>query len=171
MIEMKVMGIALDTRTGSPIVVLHDKENRKALPIWIGSAEASAIIRKIENLTVARPMTHDLIINIIEKTGYKIDKIEINDVEKETYYATIFLRGEDDQLIEIDSRPSDAIAVAIRVDAPIFVTANVISNGSVSTDSAKDEAEAQEFKEFIQSIKPSDFEKLLKNNDHHESDQ
>ncbi len=171
MIEMKVMGIALDTRTGSPIVVLHDKENRKALPIWIGSAEASAIIRKIENLTVARPMTHDLIINIIEKTGYKIDKIEINDVEKETYYATIFLKGDDDKLIEIDSRPSDAIAIAIRVDAPIFVTANVISNGSVSTDSAKDEAEAQEFKEFIQSIKPSDFEKLMKNNDHHESDQ
>ena len=82
MIEMKVMGIALDTRTGSPIVVLHDKENRKALPIWIGSAEASAIIRKIENLTVARPMTHDLIINIIEKTGYHLDKVEINDVEK-----------------------------------------------------------------------------------------
>ncbi len=171
MIEMKVMGIALDTRTGSPIVVLHDKENRKALPIWIGSAEASAIIRKIENLTVSRPMTHDLIINIIEKTGYEIDKIEINDVEKDTYYATIFLRGKDDNIIEIDSRPSDAIAVAIRVDAPIFVTANVISNGSVSTDSAKDEAEAQEFKEFIQSIKPSDFEKMLKNNDHHESDQ
>lgn len=67
MIEMKVMGIALDTRTGSPIVVLHDKENRKALPIWIGSAEASAIIRKIENLTVSRPMTHDLIVNLIEK--------------------------------------------------------------------------------------------------------
>ena len=171
MIEMKVMGIALDTRTGSPIVVLHDKENRKALHIWIGSAEASAIIRKIENLTVSRPMTHDLIINIIEKTGYEIDKIEINDVEKDTYYATIFLRGKDDNIIEIDSRPSDAIAVAIRVDAPIFVTANVISNGSVSTDSAKDEAEAQEFKEFIQSIKPSDFEKMLKNNDHHESDQ
>ena len=102
---------------------------------------------------------------------YKIDKIEINDVEKETYYATIFLKGDDDKLIEIDSRPSDAIAIAIRVDAPIFVTANVISNGSVSTDSAKDEAEAQEFKEFIQSIKPSDFEKLMKNNDHHESDQ
>ena len=75
MIEMKVMGIALDTRTGSPIVVLHDKENRKALPIWIGSAEASAIIRKIENLVVARPMTHDLIINIIEKTGYKLDRV------------------------------------------------------------------------------------------------
>ena len=171
MIEMKVMGIALDTRTGSPIVVLHDKDNRKALPIWIGSAEASAIIRKIENLTVSRPMTHDLIINMIEKLGYTLDKIEINDVEKETYYATMFIKDKDGNLTEIDSRPSDAIAVAIRVDAPIFVTANVISNGSVSTDSAKDEEEAQEFKKFVQSIKPSDFEKLMKDNDHHESDQ
>ena len=171
MIEMKVMGIALDTRTGSPIVVLHDKDNRKALPIWIGSAEASAIIRKIENLSVTRPMTHDLIINIIEKTGYKLDKIEINDVEKDTYYATLFLENDNGEIIEIDSRPSDAIAVAIRVDAPIFVTANVISNGSVSTDSAKDEAEAQEFKKFVQSIKPSDFERLMKDNEHHESEQ
>ena len=135
MIEMKVMGIALDTRTGSPIVVLHDKQNRRALPIWIGSAEASAIIRKIENLNVVRPMTHDLIPDIIQKTGYKLDRVEINDVEQETYYATLFLT-KGDEVIEIDSRPSDAIAVAIRVDAPIFVTANVLSNGSVSTDSA-----------------------------------
>lgn len=171
MIEMKVMGIALDTRTGSPIVVLHDKDNRKALPIWIGSAEASAIIRKIENLNVARPMTHDLIINIIEKTGYTLDRVEINDVEKETYFATLFLKDENDNFIEIDSRPSDAIAVAIRVNAPIFVTANVLSNGSVSTDTAKDEEEAQEFKNFIQSIKPSDFAKLMKDNEQHESDQ
>ena len=171
MIEMKVMGIALDTRTGSPIVVLHDKDNRKALPIWIGSAEASAIIRKIENLTVARPMTHDLIINNIEKLGYNLDKVLINDVEKDTYYATLYLKNDNDEELEIDSRPSDAIALAIRVDAPIFVTANVISNGSVSTDSAKDEEEAQEFKKFVQSIKPSDFAKMMKDNDHHESDQ
>lgn len=171
MIEMKVMGIALDTRTGSPIVVLHDIENRRALPIWIGSAEASSIIRKIENLGVSRPMTHDLVISIIEKTGFKIDKIEINDVEKETYYATIFLEGKDGKTVEIDSRPSDAIAIAIRVDAPIYVTSNVLATGSVSTDSAKDEEEAQEFKSFIQSIKPSDFEKLMKDHDQHESDQ
>ena len=171
MIEMKVMGIALDTRTGSPIVVLHDKDNRKALPIWIGSAEASAIIRKIENLNVARPMTHDLIVNLIEKTGYTLDRVEINDVEKETYFATLFLKDDNDNFIEIDSRPSDAIAIAIRVDAPIFVTANVLSNGSVSTDTAKDEEEAQEFKNFIQSIKPSDFAKLMKDREQHESDQ
>ncbi len=168
MIEMKVMGIALDTRTGSPIVVLHDLENRKALPIWIGSAEASAIIRKIENLGVVRPMTHDLICSIIEKTGCSLDRVEINNVEKETYYATLYLAKEGEE-IEIDARPSDAIAVAMRMDAPIFVSAKVLMDGSVSTDTQKDEEEAQEFKDFIQSIKPSDFEKLLKNNK--ESDQ
>lgn len=162
MIEMRVMGIALDTRTGSPIVVLHDKDNRKALPIWIGSAEASAIIRKIENIAVARPMTHDLIINLVKKAGYTLDRIEISDVEKETYFANLILTDKDGKEIEIDARPSDAIAVAIRVDAPIFVSASVLASGSVSTDSAKDEEESKEFKDFIQSVKPSDFEKLLK---------
>ena len=165
---MKVMGIALDTRTGSPIVVLHDMDNRKALPIWIGSAEASAIIRKIENISVSRPMTHDLIIQFVEKMGGNIDRIEINDVEKETYYANIYVKKDEEEIV-IDARPSDAIAIAIRVDAPIYVTANVLANGSVSCDAAKDEEEAQEFRNFIQSIKPSDFEKLLKHDK--ESDQ
>lgn len=168
MIEMKVMGIALDTRSGSPIVVLHDLDNKRALPIWIGSAEASAIIRKIEKLSVARPMTHDLVIDVVNKTGYNVDRIEINDVEEETYFATIFLSKNDDT-IEIDSRPSDAIAIAMRADAPIFVTENVLMDGAVSTDSARDEEEAEEFKDFIQSIKPSDFEKLI--DKHKESDQ
>lgn len=166
---MKVMGIALDTRTGSPIVVLHDTDNRKALPIWIGSAEASAIIRKIENIAVTRPMTHDLIVDFIEQVGYEVDRIEINDVDKETYFANIFLKDAEGKEIQIDARPSDAIAISIRVDAPIFVTANVLANGSVSCDSAKDEEEAQEFRNFIQSIKPSDFQKLMK--DDKESDQ
>ncbi len=169
MIEMKVMGIALDVRTNSPIVVLHDLDNRKALPIWIGSAEASAIIRCIEGLVVARPMTHDLIANLMEKTGYTLEKIEINNVEKETYYATLFLK-KGEETLELDARPSDAIAIAMRCDAPIFVTANVLMNGSVSTDTAKDAEEAQEFKDFIQNIKPSDFEKLMKGK-HEESDQ
>ena len=170
MIEMKVMGIALDVRTNSPIVVLNDLDNRKALPIWIGSAEASAIIRCIEGLTAARPMTHDLLANIINKTGYTLEKVEINDIEKETYYATLFLISKSGETLEIDARPSDAIAVAMRAEAPIFVTANVLMSGSVSTDSAKDEEEAQEFKNFIQNIKPSDFEKLMKDK-HQENDQ
>lgn len=165
MIEMKVMGIALDTRTGSPIVVLHDLDNRKALPIWIGSAEASAIIRKIENLKVQRPMTHDLIIDVVEKTGFEIDRIEISDVDDDTYFATIYLKNDNGEEKEIDARPSDAIAVAIRVNAPIFVAPSVLAEGAISSDLQKDAEEAEEFKNFIQSIKPSDFERLLKDND------
>lgn len=169
MLEMKVMGIAIDTNTGSPIVVLNDKDNRKALPIWIGSAEASSIIRVIENIKVARPMTHDLIPDIIEKTGFIVDRIEINDVNEETYFASIFLKNDEGKEVEIDARPSDAIAISIRVNAPIFVTANVLADGAISCDSAKDEEEFQEFRSFIQSIKPSDFEKMIKHDK--ESDQ
>lgn len=170
MIEMRVMGIALDTRTGSPIVVLNDKDNRKALPIWIGSAEASAIIRKIENIPSTRPMTHDLFIQIAQKTGFEIARVEINDVDDATYFASVIMfNSELQKEIEIDSRPSDAIAIALRADVPIYVTTTVMAAGMVSTDVEKDEQEAAEFKNFIQDIKPSDFEKLLKKN--FESDQ
>ena len=170
MIEMRVMGIALDTRTGSPIVVLNDKENRKALPIWIGSAEASAIIRKIENIPSQRPLTHDLFIDISKQSNYKITRIEINDVDDQTYFSTIYMYNKElDKELQIDSRPSDAIAIALRADVPIFVTDNVLATGLISTDLEKDEQEAKEFKEFIRDIKPSDFEKLLKKD--FESDQ
>lgn len=170
MIEMRVMGIALDTRTGSPIVVLNDKENRKALPIWIGSAEASAIIRKIENIPSTRPMTHDLFIQIAQQSEYEITKIEINDVDDQTYFSTVYMYNSKlEKELQIDSRPSDAIAIALRADVPIYVTTNVLAAGLVSTDVEKDEQEAAEFKNFVQDIKPSDFEKLLKKN--FESDQ
>ncbi len=170
MIEMRVMGIALDTRSGSPIVVLNDIDNRKALPIWIGSAEASSIIRKIENIPSSRPMTHDLFLNFCSESGYEITKIEINNVDEQTYFSTIFLYNDELQKdIEIDARPSDAIAIAIRADVPIYVTENVLATGVVSTDTQKDEEEAAEFKDFIKDIKPSDFEKMMKKN--FESDQ
>jgi bifunctional DNase/RNase len=164
MIEMYVMGVALDTRTGSPIVVLKDFEDRRALPIWIGSAEASAIIRKIENIKVTRPMTHDLICNVIEQMGYYIEKIEIHDVSEETYFANLVLKNDEGDEKLIDARPSDAIALALRAEAPIFVTSNVIASGTISANEEKDEQESEEFKKFIQDLKPSDFQKLLNEN-------
>ncbi|MCR5261821.1 MAG: bifunctional nuclease family protein [Candidatus Gastranaerophilales bacterium] len=164
MIQMRVMGIAIDTRTGNPIVVLNDMDNRKALPIWIGSAEASSIIRKIENIKVMRPMTHDLTINFIKAAGYDIEKIEINDVDNETYFSTVYLSNREGKVLEVDARPSDAIALALRAEAPIYVTENVLMDGSVTCDAQKDEEEAQEFRNFVQSIKPSDFERLMKEN-------
>jgi len=169
MIEMKVMGIALDTRTGSPIIVLNDLENRKALPIWIGSAEASSIIRKIENIPSSRPLTHDLFLSFANNLGAEITKVEINDVDEQTYFSSIFLVNKEGREIEIDSRPSDAIAIAIRANVPIYVAAAVIADGAISTDSTKDEEEAREFRNFIKDIKPSDFAKLIDKN--FESDQ
>lgn len=161
MIEMHVMGIALDTRTGSPIVVLNDLENRRALPIWIGSAEASAIIRQMENIKSARPMTHDLMYNMIVQIGFSIEKIEINDLSSDTYYASIHVDNKDGEKHIIDSRPSDAIALALRADAPIFVTTNVIADGTISTDQERDEAEQEEFRQFVHDLKASDFSKMF----------
>jgi uncharacterized protein len=158
MIEMRVMGIALDTRTGTPIVVLNDLENRRALPIWIGTAEASAIIRQLEDIKSARPMTHDLIHNMIDAIGFSVVRVEINDLSSDTYYASIFLQNPtSNQEKAVDSRPSDAIALALRAEVPIFVTANVIAEGTISTDVERDEAEAEEFKSFLDNIKASDF--------------
>jgi len=169
MIEMRVMGIALDTRSGSPIVVLNDLDNRKALPIWIGSAEASSIIRKIEDIPSTRPMTHDLFISLIEKAGQTLKQIEITDVDEQTYFASLIIEMSDGKEIVLDSRPSDAIAIAIRADVPIFVSEEVMELGAISTGSKKDEKDDADFKSFIQEVKPSDFEKLINKN--FESDQ
>ncbi len=157
MIELFVMGIALDTRTGTPIVVLNDAENRRALPIWIGTAEASAIIRQLENIKSARPMTHDLMFNMMTELGYKIVRIEINDLNSDTYYASIVLEDQAAKETLIDSRPSDAIALALRANATIFATTNVVADGTISTDQARDEAEAEAFRDFVKDVKPADF--------------
>jgi hypothetical protein len=163
MIELHVMGIALDTRTGTPIVVLNDNENRRALPIWIGTAEASAIIRQLEKIKSTRPMTHDLMYLAIQTLGYDVVRIEINDLNTDTYYASVFLRTArpdvpaDKQQVILDARPSDAIALALRASAPIYATPNVVAEGTISTDQERDEAEAAAFSDFVQNIKASDF--------------
>ena len=157
LVELYVMGIALDSRTGTPIVVLNDKENRRALPIWIGTAEASAIIRQLESIATSRPMTHDLMFNILTETGFKLAKIEINDLNSDTYYASVYLSTPDGKEHIVDARPSDAIALALRSQSPIFATANVISEGTISTDQVRDEEEAEAFREFLKDLKPSDF--------------
>jgi bifunctional DNase/RNase len=162
MIEMYVAGIALDARTGHPIVVLNDSTKRRALPIWIGVAEASAISRALDNLKPERPMTHDLLLNLIGSLGYKVKQVEINELAANTYFATILLLIDDpehrlDTTKSIDARPSDAIALALRAKSPIFVSAQVVADGTIPADFEKDEEEAQEFKKFIDNLKASDF--------------
>ena len=164
MIEMFVAGIALDVRNGHPIVLLNDESKRRALPIWIGPAEARAITHALENHKPERPMTHDLLLNSITSLGYLVDRIEINELSANTYFATIILKINDpnkklDTTKPIDARPSDAIALALRAKASIFVSAQVVSEGTIAANQEKDEEEAKEFKKFIDDLKASDFKK------------
>ena len=122
---MVVKGLTLDPLTNMPIVILKDVEGNRALPIWIGANEANAIAMEMERITTPRPMTHDLIRNILEGLKAKVSRIVVNDLRDNTFYAVIFLAVNGTE-VAIDSRPSDAIALALRVKAPIFVAEKVI---------------------------------------------
>lgn len=125
MVEMKVGGLAIDPFTNMPIVILKDLEGQHAVPIWIGLIEASAIATELEKVQLARPMTHDLLKSILVTLGVNVVKIEVNDLKNNTFYASIFLE-KNGTLTEVDSRPSDAIALALRTGARIYVAETVI---------------------------------------------
>lgn len=157
MIEMKVRGIAVDPKLKSPAVILTDEEEKRFLPIWIGVAEATAIFIQLNEQVVPRPMTHDLLKNVIEVLGARVAKVLINDIEQSTFFARIFLDLKDsDERIEIDSRPSDAIALALRTDAPIYVAEKVVVNATI-VDKEKYKSEMSQFKNFLENVSPSDF--------------
>lgn len=155
MIEMKVNGLAIDSASKMPVVILTDREEKRFLPIWIGVYEADAILVALEEIKVPRPMTHDLITSMLETLKIAVDRIVIHDIKNNTFFAHIHLL-KDGTEYQIDSRPSDAIALALRSDAAIFVSENVIMEATIM-DKDKYEKEMQEFKEFLKDIKPSDF--------------
>jgi bifunctional DNase/RNase len=157
MIEMFVTGIALDIRNNHPLVILNDASKKRALPIWIGHAEAQAIARALEEFKPERPLTHDLIINIIGGTGYKVHHIEINDLNENTYFSTVVLENAIGELTPVDSRPSDAIAISLRANCPILISDKVFSDGTIPTDMDSDDEDTEAFKSFLQNVKASDF--------------
>jgi bifunctional DNase/RNase len=155
MIEMRVAGIALDAITRSPIVLLKDASERRALPIYIGQEQARAIMGPLEHQKPPRPLTHDLIVSILEALDMSLEKIIIHSLQKDTFYASLILQqGEVKK--EIDARPSDAIAVALRTNAPIWVMEEVIADASIPVDRDADEAEQEAFREFISNLRPED---------------
>ena len=158
MIEMFVTGIALDVRNNHPLVILNDSTKKRALPIWIGHAEAQAIARALEGFKAERPLTHDLLINIVKSAGHKVHHIEINDLNENTYFSTVVLESSNGELIPIDSRPSDAIAISLRVECPILISEKVFDDGTIPTELEESEDEDTEaFKDFLQNVKASDF--------------
>lgn len=155
MIEMRVKGLAVDANSKIPVVILTDPEEKRYLPIWIGIYEADAILIALEKINVPRPMTHDLLKSILKTVDIKISRILIHNIQNNTFYARISLtRGNEEW--EIDARPSDAIALGLRAECPIFVSEKVIIEASI-TDKSKYEKEKIEFKKFFQDLKPADF--------------
>jgi uncharacterized protein len=125
LIEMKVSGLAMDPMTELPIVILKDRDDKNPLPIWIGLIEASSIATVLENLELSRPMTHDLMKNLLDVLGIQVLQIEITDLRGNTYYASIVLQN-GSQVVHVDARPSDAIALALRVGCPILVEEDAV---------------------------------------------
>ncbi len=159
---MKVSGLTIDPFTSVPIIILKDPEDRNALPIWIGLLEASSIATELEKITLARPMTHDLVKNIFEQLDVTVEKIEVNDLRDNTFYATIHLAAAG-RSYRIDSRPSDAIAIALRTSAPIYVDDRVIEKSKridlakKAAEPADRGAEAKRWADILDNLSPEDF--------------
>jgi bifunctional DNase/RNase len=159
MLEMVVHGITLDPVSQMPIVVLKVKDDEETvLPIWIGIFEADSILRELQKVEPPRPMTYELMKNVITQMGGVVDKVIINDLRDSTYYAEVHvLQG--NNLLIIDSRPSDAINIALRFSAPIFVEESVLEKSKVPK--PEEDQEKEKLKEWLENIKPEDFEKGL----------
>ncbi len=156
-IEMKIKGLVVDPISKMPIVVLEDRENQNMLPIWIGVFEANAIALKVENISTPRPMTHDLLKDFLDKFEINLEKIMINDVRDNTFYALLHCKYKNKKLT-IDSRPSDAIALALRLDAPIFVKEEVVKKAHSLK--FEDNLEGSEkLRTWLENLKPEDFGK------------
>jgi len=153
--EMKVSGIAIDPFTNTPIIILKDLNGDKMLPIWIGFMEASSIAMELEKTPRLRPLTHDLLKNILDDLKYSVSRVELTDLKDNTYYAAIHLKKMDDIHI-LDSRPSDAIAIAIRTSSQIFVHDSVIESSKQIQ--AIDE-DKEKLAEMLDKIPPGDFSK------------
>jgi len=158
MIEMKVAGIAIDAVSRNPIVLLRDTLERRALPIWIGESEAKAIIAALDGRPLERPMTHDLMINFLDAWQIVVERVVIHALKNSTFYAVITVSLGDIKK-ELDARPSDAIAIAVRAKCPIWVMEEVILEASIPVDQDADEAERRAFREFLSKLTPEELVK------------
>ncbi len=156
-IEMTIKGLMVDPITNMPIVILRDKEGQKVLPIWVGIFEANAIALQIENISTPRPMTHDLLRNVIEDLKASVQKVVVCDLQDNTFYALIYLALGGDTLA-VDARPSDAIALALRTRAPIFVEETVIDHAK-TVDFSSEKTDADRLQKWLESLDPEDLGK------------
>jgi bifunctional DNase/RNase len=156
--EMVIYGVSFDMVGKQPIVLLKTAEGNKFLPIWIGHPEAAAILMKLQGANTPRPMTHDLLTDMLEKLEARVIRIAVTELRENTFYAVVTV-AVDGSEIEIDSRPSDAIALAVRSDAPIYADDTVIEESAIEFEheDVNEEEVVEEFKKFLDEVKPEDF--------------
>jgi len=153
-VEMSIKGLMIDPVTNMPIVILRDRDNQRALPIWVGPVEANAIALQIENVAPPRPMTHDLLRNLLEELGATLQRVVISDLQDSTFYAYLQLeRG--GEVIFVDARPSDALALSLRTRAPVFVEERVLDRAR-STEASTDDADRDRLQRWLESLNPDD---------------
>ena len=157
LIEMTIKGLMVDPITNMPIVILKDKEGDRVLPIWVGIFEANAIALQIENIATPRPMTHDLLRNIITDLDGQVDRVVVSDLKDNTFFAIIHLTVKGEAVI-VDARPSDAIALALRTRAPILVEETVIDNAK-TVDFTSERADSDRLQKWLESLDPDDMGK------------
>jgi bifunctional DNase/RNase len=160
LVAMTIKGLMLDPVSNSPIVVLKDDDEKFFLPIWVGIFEANAIALQLENITTPRPMTHDLLRNMIEELHARVTRIVINDLRDATFFAQIRLvveQGGGDRTLEVDARPSDAIALALRTEAPIYVAQSVLDQAQTITPDSEDQDDKT--KKWFDNLTPEDLGK------------
>jgi uncharacterized protein len=153
-VEMKIRGLMMDPVTNMPIVVLKDAEGDTVLPIWVGVYEANAIALEIEKVTTPRPMTHDLIKNLLTALGGAVHKVVVTELKDDTFYAVIWAEHQG-SIISIDSRPSDALAVALRVDCPIYVEDEVLRTSKQAT-SMSEQVSSEELRKWLEGLNDDD---------------
>lgn len=153
-VEMKIRGLMLDPVTQLPIVILRDLDGKAVLPIWVGAYEANAIALEIEKVTTPRPMTHDLIKNVLMGADMQMRKVVVSELKDDTFYAVIWLE-KGGEIVSIDSRPSDALALALRMDCPIFVDDDVLKSSKVSQ-AVSDKATSDELRRWLENLSDED---------------
>ena len=158
MIRMMVHGLTIDPASNSPVLLLKDANSQTTLPIWIGLLEATSIASELEKVTFARPMSHDLMRTIIGSLGYTVSKIALVDLQENTFFAELHLMGPGG-LVTVDARPSDAIALALRCDAPIFVALKVIDQAGAAGQQNDHVDTKGKWKDLLERMSPEDFGK------------
>jgi bifunctional DNase/RNase len=155
MVEMNLVGVRVELPTNQPIVLLREREGERFLPIWIGAMEATAIAFALQGIVTARPMTHDLLKNVLEDLSVLVQHIVITELKDGTFFAVIQMQ-QNGQTYEVSSRPSDAIALAVRVNVPIFAAEDVLTEASIVIRD-DEEQEVEKFREFLDNVTPEDF--------------